>query len=178
MTDVQHSAAIEGVAVVRLRSHADDRGRFVETYRQSWFPGRPPMVQSNRSDSQAGVVRALHYHRKQADYWYPSQGGLFVGLYDLRLSSPSRGRGLGFELAEGEDVGVYIPAGVAHGFAALTDVTLTYLVDRYYDPADELGLAWDDPALGIDWPVVNAILSERDRANPKLADIPESMLPE
>jgi len=73
--------------------------------------------------------------------------------------------------------GVYIPPGVAHGFAAVTDLTLTYLVDGYYDPADELGVAWDDPSIGADWGVVQPVLSARDLANPACADLVEDLRP-
>src|SRR5919106_2905378 len=129
--------------LVRLQAHADERGRFIETYRQEWFPAARPMVQGNRSDSRAGVVRALHYHLHQADYWYVPTGRIFVAMFDLRRSSPTRGETLTLEIGEGAEIGVYIPPGVAHGFQAITDATLTYLVDHYYDPADEHGLAWD-----------------------------------
>src|SRR5439155_9988212 len=135
------------------------------------------MIQGNRSDSHAGVVRALHYHLHQADYWYAPVGRIFVGLHDLRQSSPTNGASQGFEVGEGNDIGVYIPPGVAHGFQAVTEATLTYLVDRYYDANDENGLAWDDPDAGIPWPLPNPILSERDRSNPKRADIPRDRLP-
>ncbi len=168
---------IPGVYLVRLTSHDDERGRFIETFRQEWFPDSRPMVQGNRSDSKRGVVRALHYHLHQADYWYVARGRIAVGLHDLRRSSPARGTSLAFEIGDGAETGAYIPPGVAHGFQAVTDATLTYLVDNYYDPDDELGLAWDDPDVGIPWPLAEAILSERDKHNPKLADIPEDRLP-
>jgi dTDP-4-dehydrorhamnose 3,5-epimerase len=135
------------------------------------------MVQGNRSDSRAGVVRALHYHLRQADYWYVPQGRIFVATFDLRRSSPTRGQTFTIEIGEGAEIGVYIPPGVAHGFQAITDATLTYLVDEYYDASDEHGVAWDDPEAGIPWPIADAILSERDRANPKLQDIPQGSLP-
>lgn len=163
--------------VVKLAEHGDARGRFIETFRQEWFPGTPPMIQSNRSDSRRGVVRALHYHMRQADYWYAPRGRIFVAMADLRPSSPSRGKTLTLEIGEGAELGVYIPPGVAHGFQALSDATLTYLVDRYYDASDEHGVAWDDPDLGIRWPITEAVLSDRDRANPRLADIPREALP-
>ena len=73
--------------------------------------------------------------------------------------------------------GVYIPPGVAHGFAAVTDMTITYLVDGYYNPADELGVAWDDPDIGADWGVADPVLSARDQANPRRADLPEGRRP-
>ena len=150
----------------------------METFRQEWFPGAPAMVQGNRSDSVAGTVRALHFHRRQADYWYVPTGRILVGLYDLRKSSPTSGTASWFEIGETNEVGVYIPPGVAHGFQAITDATLTYLVDNYYDASDEHGVAWDDPGIGIPWPHTNPTLSDRDKANPKLADIPDDALPD
>jgi dTDP-4-dehydrorhamnose 3,5-epimerase len=74
-------------------------------------------------------------------------------------------------------MGVYIPPGVAHGFAALTDMVITYLVDGYYNAADELGVAWDDPILAADWGVAEPILSERDQTNPMRADLPSNRRP-
>ena len=72
---------------------------------------------------------------------------------------------------------MFIPPGVAHGFAALTDLTITYLVDGYYNPDDELGVAWDDPDIAIDWGVSSPILSARDQANPRRIDLPEALRP-
>jgi dTDP-4-dehydrorhamnose 3,5-epimerase len=174
---IEHSTLIDGVVLVTLAGPADERGRFLETYRQEWFRQAPPMIQSNRSDSVRGVIRGLHYHLHQADYWYAPAGRLLVALHDLRASSPTDGASLTLEIGDGADIGVYIPPGVAHGFQALSDVTLTYLVDRYYDPADEHGLAWDDPDAGIGWPIADPILSERDRTNPKRTDIPDAQRP-
>ncbi len=177
MAEIVPSDRIEGLLVVRLNPNSDNRGRFLETFRQEWLDGRPAMVQGNRSDSRAGVLRGLHYHRHQADYWYAPRGRIFVGLHDLRRSSPTKGASDGFEIGEGAELGVYIPPGVAHGFQAVTDATLTYLVDRYYDASDEFGLAWDDPSAAIRWPSAEPILSDRDQHNPKAEDIPESDLP-
>jgi dTDP-4-dehydrorhamnose 3,5-epimerase len=174
---IEPSPVIGGVLLVHLAPRPDKRGRFVETFRQEWFPDAPTMVQANRSDSRAGVVRALHYHLHQSDYWYAPRGRIFVALHDLRRSSATNGASQSFEIGDGIDVGVYIPPGVAHGFQALTDATLTYLVDRYYDADDENGLAWDDPDAGIPWPMTDAIVSERDRSNPKRADIPPEKFP-
>ena len=177
MAEVQPSEVIPGVVIVRLQAHGDDRGRFVETFRQEWVPGATPMVQGNRSDSKAGVLRGLHYHLRQADWWYAPSGRIFVAMHDLRRSSPARGASLALEIGDGDQVGIYIPPGVAHGFQAVTDATLTYLVDRYYDGSDELGLAWDDPTASIPWPIPEPVLSSRDQANPKLDEIPPDRLP-
>ena len=175
---VADAEVMPGVKVVRLKPHGDARGRFIETFRQEWFPGRPTMLQSNRSDSEPGVLRGLHYHLRQADYWYVPAGRILVALADLRAGSSARGAVSTFEIGDGHDLGVYIPPGVAHGYLALTRVTMTYLVDRYYDPNDELGVAWDDPDLALRWPLQGPPnLSGRDQKNPKVRDLDPSKLP-
>ena len=147
MPELIPSDVIDDVVLVRPDVHGDERGRFVETYRRSWFPNGREMVQGNRSEKQAGALVGLHFHLHQADYWYALRGRLRVVLHDLRVGSRTDGATQVIELDGEVDQGVYIPPGVAHGFAALSDILLTYLVDNYYDPADELGLAWDDPAV-------------------------------
>jgi dTDP-4-dehydrorhamnose 3,5-epimerase len=180
--DVVMSDVIRGVAIVRPQVFGDARGLFVETYRKEWLPDAREMVQSNRGDRQQGALVGLHFHRRQADYWYVVSGHARVVLHDLRAGSPTDGATLALDLGDvapgsNDHTGVYIPPGVAHGFAALTDLVLTYLVDRYYDPDDELGIAWNDPAVAADWGVVDPILSERDRTNPARAALPESRRP-
>lgn len=182
MASVEESTVIAGVHVVVPTVFADDRGLFVESYRREWVPGGREMVQANRADRTAGCVVGLHYHLHQADYWYVPSGHARVVLHDLRAGGPTDGATQVLDLGEvdgteNNHVAVYIPPGVAHGFAALTDLTITYLVDRYYDPADELGLWWDDPAVGADWGVAAPLLSERDLANPRRADLPDALRP-
>jgi len=161
-------SAIPGVVLRELKAFPDDRGRFLETYRESWFPGKLPMLQGNRSDSKARVLRGLHFHKKQADYWYVTQGTILAALADLRLGSPTSGK---VALVDLDDTtGLYIPPGVAHGYYADADATMTYLVDQYYDNSDEFGVAWDDPDLAIRWPFKEPpILSARDQENPRVA---------
>jgi dTDP-4-dehydrorhamnose 3,5-epimerase len=171
------SEHIGGVYIVPLRSFADDRGYFFESFRQSWIPGVRPMIQGNVSFSQAGVLRGIHYHVKQADFWLVPSGHVRAALYDLRLSSPTRGQGEMLDLGTEHPFGLYIPKGVAHGFCAMVDSFMTYLVDELYDNSDERGVRWDDPTLGISWGVENPIVSDRDRENPLLADIPAGLLP-
>ena len=162
---------IDGVVLVSLVAHADDRGAFTEVYRQDWVPGSSAMVQSNLSRSRSNVLRGLHVHREQADYWCFVAGAAFVGLYDLRGGSPTSSAKAEIRIStEGESLGLYIPPGVAHGFYAETDVALQYLVDHYFTGEDEYGLAWDDPDVGMGWPTDRPILSERDKSNPALAD--------
>jgi dTDP-4-dehydrorhamnose 3,5-epimerase len=177
VAEVHESEVIAGVQVVEPAVQADDRGVFVETYRRSWFPGGLEMVQANRGDRRAGSLVGLHYHLHQADYWYVPEGRAQVVLHDLRAGSPTDGATLSVDLGPGSDDGgdhrgLLIPPGVAHGFAALTDVTITYLVDHYYNPADELGVAWDDPEIAADWGLEAPVLSARDQANPRRADLP------
>jgi len=173
----RESKLIAGVHVVPLRSFADDRGYFFESFRKSWVPGAREMVQGNVSVSKKGVLRGLHYHLKQADFWVVPQGLARAGLYDMRASSPTRGRSETIELGQGNAFGLYIPPGVAHGFCAHTDIMMTYLVDEYYDNTDERGIRWNDPALGIDWGMTEVIVSDRDRQNPPLAEISADVLP-
>ncbi len=177
MPELIPSGTIDDVVLVRPDVHGDQRGRFVETYRRNWFPNGREMVQANRSEKQAGAVVGLHFHRHQADYWYLLRGRARVVLHDLRVGSKTDGATEVIELDEDVDLGVYIPPGVAHGFAALSNILLTYLVDNYYNPEDELGLAWDDPAVGADWGVSDPVLSGRDQNNPRRDEIPEEILP-
>ena len=157
--------------------HADARGTFVEPWRKEWFPGAPEMVQANRSDKVAGSLVGLHYHLHQADYWYALSGQARMVMHDLRVSSPTSGTTLIVDLSGDAHRGVYVPPGVGHGFAALTDFMLWYMVDAYYNPADELGVAWDDPALGIDWGIPRPVVSDRDQRNPRLVEIPDALRP-
>ena len=177
MPQIEQSDTIGGVVVVTPDVHGDNRGAFVETFRKEWVPGAAEMVQANRADRKLGALVGLHYHLHQADYWYVPFGRAMVVLHDLRAASPTDGATLVLEIGEHDHRGVYIPPGVAHGFYALTDMTITYLVDHYYDPADELGVAWDDPALGVTWPSSTPELSGRDQSNPKRAEIPANLRP-
>ena len=180
MVEIRHSVEVAGVVLVDPVVHRDNRGSFVETWRREWIPGCGEMIQANRAERVAGSLVGLHYHRFQADYWTVTEGLVRVVLHDLRAGSPSDGATLCLDLGgDGPDRhrGLYIPPGVAHGFAALTDATVVYLVDGTYDPADELGVAWDDPAIGADWGVVDPELSDRDRANPLRLELAADMIP-
>jgi dTDP-4-dehydrorhamnose 3,5-epimerase len=180
MPEITESECIAGVYVVKLRPFADERGRFMETFRKEWFPQRTwEIVQTNRSDSKAGVLRGLHYHDQQVDYWIVLRGHIRVGLADLRRSSPTHLRTQTLEMDEGSALGLFIPVGVAHGFLALTDATLLYIVDNYYEGGqDEHGVAWDDPDLCIEWGNSTApVLSPRDATNPRLKDTAAEILP-
>ena len=173
---------IEGVYVVEPDVHEDSRGLFVETYRRSWIPQGREMIQGNRADRQADAIVGLHYHLHQSDYWCIPFGTARVVLHDLRQGSPTDGITWSVDLGAQPDdthrhTGIYIPPGVAHGFSALSDCTVTYLVDGYYNPADELGVAWDDPDVAADWGVVTPILSDRDLGNPRRKELPADRQP-
>ena len=177
MATVTESEVIAGIYLVEPDIHGDERGYFVETYRREWFPQGREMIQGNRGDRQAGAIVGLHYHLHQADYWYVPYGTARVVLHDLRQGSPTDGATLILDLDGDHDRGLFIPPGVAHGFASLTDLTLWYLVDGYYNPQDELGVAWDDPAIGADWGLTDPVLSARDMANPLRSEIHPGVQP-
>ena len=177
MVEIEASRKIDGVLLVKPRVFGDDRGRFVETYRRSWFPEGREMLQGNRAERKAGSLVGLHYHLKQADYWYLLRGHARAVLFDLRIGSPTEGATLTQDLSEDVDTGIYIPPGVAHGFAALTDILLTYLVDGYYNPADENGISWRSEEVQADWGLDDPVLSERDQQNPKREEIPDYLRP-
>jgi dTDP-4-dehydrorhamnose 3,5-epimerase len=167
---------IDGAHLFPLTVQSDGRGSFTEIYRREWIPGSAAMPQANLSISSPNVLRGLHFHRNQADYWCVIQGAAFVGLFDLRPGSPTEGKKAEIRIAaDDEPRGLYIPKGVAHGFYAETRVVLQYLVDRYFTGEDEFGIAWDDPDVMLDWPTRNPDLSERDLSNPPLAEILRSI---
>lgn len=160
----------EGVVVVDLAERGDVRGSFTEVFRQAWLPGGFDVAQANLSRSRAGVVRGMHYHRRQSDFWCFLQGRAFVVLADLRRAGAESVETMTLEVDAGDRLqGILIPPGVAHGFATLADATLLYLVDRAFDGHDEFGFSWNDPSLGITWPVPHPVVSERDADAPPLA---------
>jgi len=179
-----NKTTIEGVQIVELDVHGDERGFFVETYRREWLQNCKEMIQANRADRKSGSIVGLHYHLHQSDYWYVPFGVARAMLHDLRKGSPTIGVTEFFDLGEDQKNqgpynhhGLYIPSGVAHGFSALSDMTITYLVDGYYNPDDELGLAWNDPAIRADWGVSSPVVSKRDQKNPLLRDIAPDLIP-
>lgn len=178
MSEIVESDVISGVYITRLRSFGDDRGSFRETFRKDWFPQRSwEIVQTNCSHSMKGVLRGLHYHFNQVDYWYAPRGRIRAALFDMRPDSPTYMATQTVDMGEENDIGLFIPIGVAHGFATLEDATLMYIVDNYYDGGDEFGVAWNDPALGIDWGLADPIVSGRDQKNRPYSEIPDEERP-
>ena len=175
---ITESQEISGVYIVQLQSFSDERGRFLETFRKEWFPQRSwDVIQANRSDSRTGVLRGLHYHHEQVDYWYVQQGRIRAGLVDLRPFSHTHLCTQLIEMGDDNQIGLFIPVGVAHGFLALTDTIHTYVVDNYYNGRDENGVAWNDPDINLDWGIAAPLISQRDSQNPRLRDIPAAHLP-
>ena len=182
---------LAGVTYGRLNTFADPRGSFTEFWRASWLgtmdaslAGLPDsrFAQGNISRSAKGVLRGLHYHRRQLDYWTVASGKAFVALVDVRpvIADPTAKAIVETRVLDaGENV--TIPTGVAHGFLALEPLELIYLVTNEYDGTDELGFAWDDPAVGVSWPLLDGtpdgkpILSGRDSSNPTLVALVESL---
>ena len=156
---------IDGVDIIKAESHADQRGRLVQVFQASDSPVR--FVQANHSHSVRHVLRGLHYHRRQVDRWYLASGLARVALVDLRRKV-ERSPVQMVELRSDEPTVLQIPVGVAHGFLALSDIDLIYLVSEEYDGTDEFGIAWNDPSLAIPWGIDQPILSTRDRDNPEL----------
>lgn len=187
MSPERDPSALPGVSYGAITRHGDARGSFRELWRASRFPAIDPadagaprarFAQANLSTSAAGVLRGLHYHRRQLDYWTVASGRAFVALVDVRPAlTEASGRPIVETRVLAADDWVVIPVGVAHGFLALEPLELVYLVTNEYDGTDELGFAWDDPAVDVPWPILDLtpdgrpILSERDRSNPTLAGL-------
>ena len=164
--------ALNGVVITKLKPNVDDRGRLTEVFRSSWPIGATP-VQWNVIRSRGGVLRGFHVHVEHFDYVTVLDGELFLGLRDIRRDSPTKGRVATRIISGDEPVAVTIPPGVAHGFSFSGPCTLLYAVSRYWDREDELVCRWDDPTIGIDWPITSPRLSERDGNAGSLAELIE-----
>ncbi|MBM4284597.1 MAG: dTDP-4-dehydrorhamnose 3,5-epimerase [Deltaproteobacteria bacterium] len=175
--------ALPGVLFIEPRHFMDGRGYFLETYQERRYgdfdiPAR--FVQDNLSFSRHGVVRGLHYqlHQPQGKLVMVLQGEVFDVVVDIRLGSPTFGVAASKVLSAAGHHQLYVPPGYAHGFVVLSDAALFhYKCTDYYNPGDEYGIRWNDPDLGIAWPVAEAVLSDRDRHFPLLRDAPPEHLP-
>jgi dTDP-4-dehydrorhamnose 3,5-epimerase len=170
------SLAIPEVLLITPRVRADSRGFFMETYKRSEFAAagiRDTFVQENHSSSVRGVLRGLHYQRApqaQSKLVRVVSGRIFDVAVDLRPDSPSRGRWVGVELSADEKNLMYIPEWCAHGFCVLSDrAEVLYHTSTEYSPEHEAGVMWNDPAVGIAWPVSDPVVSERDKQWPLMA---------
>ncbi|HEX6655182.1 MAG TPA: dTDP-4-dehydrorhamnose 3,5-epimerase [Candidatus Limnocylindria bacterium] len=168
---------LSGVVLLEPAVHGDHRGFLVETFRSDQLAatGVPTdFVQENQSRSRRGTLRGMHFQvgRGQAKLVRVSQGAVLDVVVDIRRGSPTFGGHQAVELDDVRHRQLYVPVGFAHGFYVTSDTAdVVYKLDAPYDPSAERGIAWDDPALGIAWPNRQPLLSERDRAQPRLADI-------
>ncbi len=176
--------SIEGVVVVDVKSYADDRGYFMETYKKCDFEAggiSVDFVQDNQSASTKGVLRGLHFqiNHPQSKLVRVVSGRVFDVAVDLREGSPTYGRWEGVVLSAENRRQFFIPRGFAHGFLVLSDYAeFCYKCDDVYRPGDEGGLMWNDPAIGIEWPAMDGddafdaaklVLSEKDTKHPAFA---------
>jgi dTDP-4-dehydrorhamnose 3,5-epimerase len=167
---------LPGVLVIEPQVFRDHRGFFFESYHAARYAGAglpERFVQDNHSCSIPGTVRGLHYQlrRPQSKLVRVVRGAVFDVAVDIRRGSPTFGQWVGVELSAENKRQLFIPAGFAHGFCATGgESEVEYKCTDYYVPEDEYGILWNDPALGVRWPVSEPILSDKDRALPRLAD--------
>lgn len=176
---------LNGVLIIEPRRFGDERGFFLESFQSLRYREAgilDEFVQDNHSRSMKGVLRGLHFTIKhpQAQIVTLMRGRVFDVVVDLRKSSATFGNWFGTELSdEGDRRQIYMAPGVAHGFCVLSDIAdLHYKVSGIYDPANEGGLLWNDPEVGIHWPIDLPLVSLRDAAHPRLAEIQVTGLPQ
>ena len=172
--------AIEGLLILEPKVFGDARGFFLESFNQKAFDAAVGhelrFVQDNHSRSARGVLRGLHYQlppHAQGKLVHVTQGSVFDVAVDLRRGSASFGRWVGVELSGDNHKQLWLPPGLAHGFVVTSDsADFLYKTTNYYAPAAERCIRWDDPAIGIDWPVLGSapLLSAKDAAAPELAE--------
>jgi dTDP-4-dehydrorhamnose 3,5-epimerase len=164
--------SLPGVLLLDVDVHADPRGTVAELYRRERFGLDVEFVQDNVAVSVRGALRGLHYRiAPQAKLVVVVDGEIYDVAVDVRRGSPTFGQSFGTALAAATRRQLYIPAGFAHGYQAVSErATVLYKLTAPFDPADDRAVRWDDPALAIAWPLSEPIVSERDRTAPLLAD--------
>lgn len=177
---------IAGLAIIEPTVHGDHRGYFLETYNANDMKAEGldmVFVQDNQSKSSKGVLRGLHFQKQfpQGKLVRVISGAVYDVAVDLRTGSKTYGKYFGIELSGENQKQFYIPQGFAHGFLVLSDeAVFAYKVTDFYHPNDEGGLMWNDPGIGVNWPLEviggaeNVQLSEKDKVNPTLAEIEAS----
>ena len=172
---------LDGPVLLAPTVRGDERGFFLETYRaDAWAEHGVPtaFVQDNHSRSRRGTLRGIHFqtHPGQGKLVRVARGSVFDVVVDLRRDSPSFGEWEGVELDDEHGRQLWIPVGFGHGFCVTSEVAdFVYKCTSYYDPATESGIRFDDPAVGIEWPDVELLYSERDRTAPTLAEVAGSL---
>jgi len=174
---------LPGVVIIEPQIFGDSRGFFMESWHQDRYEaaGLPgAFCQDNVSLSAKGVLRGLHFQHPQGQGKLVSvlQGEVFDVAVDIRVGSPTFGKWVSARLSSDNKRQLYVPQGFAHGFCVLSEGALfMYKCTDYYNPATETGLLWNDPDIGIAWPVDDPVLSAKDRNNMRLRDIPRAKLP-
>lgn len=172
---------LEGLVLVEPEVHGDERGFLVETYSAERWRALGidvDFVQDNHSRSGAGILRGLHFQTSpgQVKLVRCSRGRIWDVAVDLRRDSPTYGQWEGYELDDVAHRQLYVPVGFAHGFCVLSDLAdVSYRLSSLYDPETERGFAWSDPDVGVEWPVSDPQLSERDQSAPRLAEIADEL---
>ncbi|HEX9160854.1 MAG TPA: dTDP-4-dehydrorhamnose 3,5-epimerase [Thermoanaerobaculia bacterium] len=167
---------LAGVVVIEPKVFSDDRGLFLETYNAERYREAGIIdlfVQDNHSRSRRGVLRGLHYQEPNAQGKLVrcSRGAIFDVAVDIRRGSPQFGKWFGVELSERNQHMLWVPAGFAHGFCALTDeCDVIYKCTALYNAASDRSILWNDPEIGIDWPLRDPLLSPKDAAAPRLRE--------
>lgn len=162
-------APLKGLIIIESTVFEDERGFFMETYSDRDFRDgglHVSFVQDNHSYSRKGVLRGLHFQKihPQGKLVRVIRGNIFDVVVDIRRSSPTFGQWYGVELSAENRKQLYIPPGFAHGFLSLSDSEVLYKVTEYYHPADEGGIIWNDPDIGIEWPLCGVpVLSKKDQ---------------
>jgi dTDP-4-dehydrorhamnose 3,5-epimerase len=160
--------SLPGVLILEPRVFRDERGFFIETFSTRGIEGSgipAEFVQDNHSRSSHGVLRGLHYqlHSPQGKLVHVARGSIFDVAVDIRIGSPTFGKWFGTELNDDNLHSLWVPEGFAHGFCVLSEVAdVTYKCTRLYDGADDRGVAWNDPRIGIEWPTANPLVSPKD----------------
>jgi len=176
--------SLPGVFLIEPKRFGDNRGFFLETFRSDLFEEAgisAQFVQDNHSRSSKGVLRGLHYQlvQPQGKFVRVATGAVFDVAVDVRRGSPNFGQWFGAELSEDNMNMMYVPPGFDHGFVVLSDTAdFIYKCTDYYHPESEQGIAWDDPDIGVEWPISDIMLSEKDKLNPKLKDQHSDLLPQ
>jgi dTDP-4-dehydrorhamnose 3,5-epimerase len=175
--------SLPGVFELRPKIYGDARGFFMETYHRTKFADlgiRDMFVQDNHSCSAKGTLRGLHYQLRhpQAKLCRVVEGEALDLVVDIRVGSPQFGKWTSVLLSATMQNQIYVPAGFAHGFLALTNsVQFLYKCSDLYDPGDERGILWNDPDLSINWGINSPTISEKDSKNPRLGEVPPEYLP-
>lgn len=177
------STELPGVVLIEPAVFRDARGFFLESFHAAKFAAggiEAVFVQDNHSLSSRGTLRGLHAQRRfpQGKLVRCTEGSVFDVAVDVRRGSPTFGRWASFELSADNFRELWIPAGFLHGFCVLSErAQLQYKCTELYHPEDEFGVVWNDPDVGIRWPVAEPLLSDRDRALPRLAEIRDRLSP-